>query len=138
MADLPKKKRSQALSNFTRNVTTFNSLLGDSAPSILVRPQFDKVQSCWEKLELAQECFIEKTDIDIDTHKDGLAYLDEPGNTHSEILHQYSEYLKGGEEDDKHKKEREEEQVRLLEEEKRKRASNEMRIAETSRLEEEC
>ena len=39
---------------------------------------FSKVCKCWEKLELAHDSYIEKTDIDVDTHKDGFQYLDAP------------------------------------------------------------
>ena len=62
MADAAKKRRSQALSNFTRSANVFDSLIAESSPSELVKPQFEKVVSCWDKLEAAQEVFIEESD----------------------------------------------------------------------------
>ena len=94
MAKLEKKIRSQALSNFTRNVNSLISLLDCSAPSVLVSPQFNKMKSCWES-------FIATTEIDIDTHQDGLAYLDEPGRKLGEVVSRYSEFLKQERESEK-------------------------------------
>ena len=44
----------------------------------IVEEQFDKLKKCWEKLELEQETFLGITYIDIETHKDGLSFTDEP------------------------------------------------------------
>lgn len=94
MADAAKKRRSQALSNFTRTVNVFDTLITNASPSELVKPQFEKVMSCWDKLEAAQDDFIEKTDIDVDNDPSGVAYLNEPGGRHSAGMERYSEYLK--------------------------------------------
>ena len=93
-ADLSKKKRSQALSNFTRAHNELITYIDESAPPVLTTPQFEKVESCWEKLEAAQDDFIEHTDIDVDTDPLGVAYLDEPGTRHGVALKRYAEYLK--------------------------------------------
>ena len=82
--------RSQALSFFTRNLNSLNNLLNASSPLDVVIPQFEKVQKCWEKLESAQERYVDKCDIDIETDKDGLMYLDEPGERHDAVLLKYS------------------------------------------------
>ena len=63
---LAKKRRSQAKSNFTRNVNALEVLIAGSETLLVVTPQFEKVKTCWEKLETAQEEFIDRTDIDID------------------------------------------------------------------------
>ena len=91
-ADLSKKKRSQALSNFTRAHNELITYIDESAPPVLTTPQFEKVESCWEKLEAAQDDFIEHTDIDVDTDPLGVAYLDEPGTRHGAALKRYAEY----------------------------------------------
>ena len=94
MADVFKKKRTQALSKFTRAYNELIQQIDDSAPAILTTPQFEKVEACWEKLEDAQDDFIENTDIDIDTDPQGIQYLDEPGQRHALGLKRYAEYLK--------------------------------------------
>ena len=98
MADEEKKRRharSQALSNFTRSANVLDSLITESSPVELVKPQFEKVSSCWERLEAAQEVFIENTEIEVDTDANGIAYLDVPGVKHAQIMKNYSTYLKG-------------------------------------------
>ena len=85
MADQEKKRRSNCLSNFTKSVNNFNKLNQDAAPIDLITTAFQKVQSCYDKLESAQDAFIEVTDIDIDTHADGIKYLDEPASRHQNV-----------------------------------------------------
>ena len=73
-----KKIRSNCLSNFTRSANTFDALYNDEAPIDILTGAFEKVQSCWEKLEAAQDSFIELTAIDVDTDAMGIAYLNAP------------------------------------------------------------
>ena len=94
MADQEKKRRSNCLSNFTKSVNNFNKLNQDAAPIDLITTAYQKVQSCYDKLESAQDAFIEVTDIDIDTHADGIKYLDEPAIRHQNVLAAYSNCLK--------------------------------------------
>ena len=94
MADIPKKKRSQALSHFTRAYNELTTYIDESAPPVLTTRQFEKLESCWEKLEAAQDVFIEETDIDVDEDPLGIKYLDEPGARHASVLKRYAEYLK--------------------------------------------
>ena len=115
MAKLEKKIRSQTLSNFTRNVNSLISLLDCSAPSVLVSPQFNKMKSCWDKLESAQESFIATTEIDIDTHQDGLAYLDEPGRKLGEVVSRYSEFLEQERESEKVERQKKVEENSIME-----------------------
>ena len=136
MADAEKKRRSYALSNFTRSFNALNSLIDDSAPHVIANPQFEKVKSCWEKLELAQESFIEKTDIDIENDVSGLAFLDEPGERHSAALRRYSEYLKKEDVREKSEVQKKTEEDRLLDWERRKRDALELKVAESSKYEE--
>ena len=73
MADVAAKKcRSQAKSNFTRAITVFNNLVNAKSPLDLVTEQFDVVMNCGEKLVAAQEEFIDKTEIDVDTDANGI------------------------------------------------------------------
>ena len=94
MADAAKRSRSQAKSNFTRATNVFNSLVDTSSSIELVKKQFDKVMSCWDKLEEVQETYIAVADIDVDTDKDGVAYLDDLAPTHSGVMTKYSQFLK--------------------------------------------
>ena len=137
MAGVEKRKRSQALSNFTRSVNIFNSLIDDNASPILVTPQLEKLNSCWEKLEVAQDNFIGVTDIDIEMDKDGLIFLDEPGIRHGAALIRYSAFLKGEKDNEAMSLQRKAEEDRLLEEERRKTAAAETKVAEDAKLQEE-
>ena len=47
-----------------------NQLFDEAAGNVLVTPQYEKVKSCWEKLEEAHDRFIATVDeksMDIDT-----------------------------------------------------------------------
>ena len=94
MADAAKRSRSQAKSNFTRATNVFNSLVDTSSSMELVKKQFDKVMSCWDKLEEVQETYIAVAEIDVDVDKDGVAYLDDLAPTHSGVITRYSQFLK--------------------------------------------
>ncbi len=67
-----KKDRTVARSNFTRNFNSLSSMINDSAEKVIVEEQFNKFKGCWGKLETAHDAFIEATDIDIESDKDGL------------------------------------------------------------------
>ena len=92
MADVAKNKRSQALSNFTRTYNTLTPLLNNAnAPLTVVNPQFAKFQNCWEKLEAAQDAYIEHAmGIDVDTDPNGVVYLNELGDRYSIALNSYT------------------------------------------------
>ena len=65
-----KRERSSALRNFTRNLNLINDLFDDAAGNSLVTPQYNKVKSCWERLEEAHDKFMAKADetaMDIET-----------------------------------------------------------------------
>ena len=130
MADAAKKQRRQALSNFTRTLNTFNTLIEDYSPSVLVEPQFEKVVSCYEKLEAAQDEFIGKTDIDIDVDPNGVAFLDEPSLRHANALKGYSAYLKKDKEVEGVEMKRVVAEQRLLEEERVKKEVRERKVEE--------
>ena len=63
-----KNIRSQALANFTRCHNILTPLLADpDNPSIVVTPQYEKLKVLWEKLQGAQDSFIElATDIEME------------------------------------------------------------------------
>ena len=93
---MEKKKRITALSNFTRANNIFKSLIADKASAVLVTPQFQKVNSYWEKLEVAHDEFIEATDLDnIETDKDGMLYMEAPGEEYAATVRVYSTFLNG-------------------------------------------
>ena len=125
-----KRRRSSALSNFTRNENLLNGRITNSAPLSIVTPLYEKVTTAWEALEKAHDEFLELTDIDIDEDAGGLKYMDEPAGRYDSILTSYSNYLK--QESEKEKTEevkKSEEQVRL-ETERKRREAKELRDAE--------
>ena len=132
MADVAKNKRSQALSNFTRTYNTLIPLLNNAdAPPIVVNPQFTKFQNCLEKLETAQDTYIELvTDIDVDTDPNGVAYLDEPGVRYSTALTSYAEYLRKREVKDELDRKKVAAASRLEEDERLKTEAQERKVAE--------
>lgn len=89
---LAKKRRSLAKSNFTRSFNALEVLIAGSETLLVVTPQFEKVKSCWEKLEAAQEEFIDRTNIDVDEDPEGVKYLDGPGDAYLRAMKAYSEY----------------------------------------------
>ena len=83
-----------ALANFTRQVNFFHSLAEkENAQECLVTSQYEKVVTCWEKLEAAQDCFLEKSAIDIESDPDGLVFLNEPEGRYLSVTSRYSEFL---------------------------------------------
>ena len=118
-----KRRRSSALSNFTRNENLFNNRITNSSPLSIVTPLYDKVTVAWEALEKAHDEFIEVTEIDIEEDAGGLKYLDEPAGRYDSVIESYSNYLK--QESEKEKREevkKSEEQVRLETERKKREA----------------
>ena len=114
-----KKKRSLALSKFTRSVNTFTSLLDGVSPKSLVEPQYDLVKTCWSALEEAQEEFLEIT-VDIDAAGGVVDYLDEPEVRHTDALKAYAAYLKAVDDTELAAARQLAQEASLLENEKRK------------------
>ena len=138
MADAAAKRaRTQALSNFTRAVNTFNKLIAESAPSILVTPQYEKLSNLYDKLEAAQDDFITKTEIDIDNDVNGIKVFDEPSERHADVMKCYSKYLKGEKEIEIVEMRRIEEEKQRLEEDKIKTEARERKLAEEVSKEED-
>ena len=88
-----KRRRSSALSNFTRNENLFNNRIKNSAPLSIVTPLYGKVTLAWEALEKAHNEFLEVTEIDIEEDPGGLKYLDEPTGRYDSVSDSYSNYL---------------------------------------------
>ena len=84
------EKRVTAKSNFTRNINKLNRLLDGEAQVTLVTPLFEKMNRCYEELEKAQEEFLAETDIDIETDKDGIAFMEDIDKTHEASVLKYS------------------------------------------------
>ena len=118
-------KRSTALGGFTRSVNVLRSAITTKSPISVVKPKFKKVNETWDKLEAAQDAFIEKTDIDIENHADGLKYLDVPTETFTNVVREYSEYFKLVERQDKDDVKRKEEADKLVENERLERENRE-------------
>ena len=124
-----KRRRSSALSNFTRNENLFNNRITNSAPLSIVTPLYDKVTLAWEALEKAHDEFLEVTEIDIEEDPGGLQYLDEPTGRYDSIIDSYSNYLRQETEKEKTAEvKKSEDQVRL-ETERKKREAKELKDA---------
>ena len=130
-----KKERIRALSNFTRNVNTLTKLLDNSSPNSLTAPQFDKMNKCWERLEEAQDKYLESAegDMDIETDKDGVAYLDAPSVQYNDILVRYATHVKTSEAENKEALNQQEKDDEKAREENRRKIESD-KIAEDTRL----
>ena len=92
--------RSTAQRNFTRNLNTLNALLDESAASVLVTPQYEKLKNCWEKLEDAHDDYVLKVDpatTNLETDADGYSYINDSEKKFNEVLKRYAGYLKTSE-----------------------------------------
>ena len=89
-----RKRRITAKSNFTRSVNKLNKLLDSVTQVEIVIPQFEKMNKCYEELEKAHDGFLSATDIDIETHKDGLAFMEDIDTNHEAAVVKYSGFLK--------------------------------------------
>ena len=61
-----------------RHLNLLSELFDESAGNALVTPQFEKVKSCWEKLEDAHDKFVSmvnETGMDLDTDLEGYLYI---------------------------------------------------------------
>ena len=138
MADLSKKKRTQALKQFTRNANLLQGFLDDQSASEIVAPQYEKFRTCWDQLEDAHETFIDETDMaNIETDKDGFPYLDVPGQQYKELMLKFSTYLKENKQAEKNVAKEDEKERKLNEKELRKNEEEERKEAENVRLKEE-
>ena len=82
-----KKARSQCAKNFTRSVNSYNDLHDKELPLDLLTRTFEKVLSTYEKLEGAQDTFVEVADGEIEED-----YLDEPSVRYQKVLVAYGEF----------------------------------------------
>ena len=125
-----KRRRSAALSNFTRNENLFNKRIENSAPLSVVTPLYEKVNVTWEALEKAHNEFLEVTDIDIEEDDGGQKYMDDPMGRYDSILESYSNYLKKESEREETAEVKRSEVRERLEIEKKKREAKELKDAE--------
>ena len=91
---MEKRKRTAALSTFTRNVKSLTQMLDSGSPKIVVDTQFEKLQVCWNKLEEAHDEFIKNSEVDLDEDSADMKYLDEPSERHLGMVKRYSENFK--------------------------------------------
>ena len=127
-----KNKRSQALSNFTRCHNILTPLLANpDSPSIVVTPQFEKLQVLWEKLEAAQDSYIELvTNIDVDIDPNGIAYINNAGDRYAESLQAYSEYVNKCQAKENDEKKKAVESLKQEEKERLKTEAEEQKLAD--------
>ena len=125
MADAAKKRRTQAKKNYTRALNIFNTLLAEESPADLVKPQFDKLTSWWDKLEAAQDEYVELNDDEEDD-----TFLDQSDQNHQDALKCYSAFLKKEKADEITLCKMKAEENRRLEDERVKREARERKIAE--------
>ena len=127
---MEKKQRSAALSKFTRNLNSLTNLLDSNSPGSLVNPQFDKLKTCYENLEEMHDAFITATEIDVETDKDGFAYMDGPSDQYNAIMKRYSDSLAVFAEEERGQRKVREHDVREAEMENRRLIETEKRAAE--------
>ena len=115
MADLAKRKRILELSNFTRNLNKLIKYIDEGAPGSMVNPQYEKMQDCYEKLEAAHNDYLAVADIDIETDKDGIKYMDGPDKRHEEAVSRYIPYMKtDNQQEEASRREREKANIKIL------------------------
>ena len=88
--DAAQKVRTQCMRNFTRSVTSYNDAHDRELPLDLLTKAFEKVQTCFEKLEAAQDAYVVVADED----DGGVDYLEEPAARHQQVLITYGEFKK--------------------------------------------
>ena len=91
-----KSQRATAKSIFTRCINKLNNILDNNVTQAeLVTPLFEKVNQCYETLEDAHNEYIAAaTDINIEEHADGNAYMEKIDESHNKVVVRYSEFLK--------------------------------------------
>ena len=60
--------------------SALRELFDEPPGNALVTPQFEKVKSCWEKLEDAHDKFmstVDESSMDLDTDPEGYLYIDD-------------------------------------------------------------
>jgi hypothetical protein len=130
-----KKVRSQCLKNFTRSVNSFNDVLANQLPLDLLTRSYEKVQTCFEKLEAAQDSFVE-VDDNVEATDDGeieADYLDEPAGRHQKVLIAYGEFKKKSIEDERSFQQKHIVDVQKLEDDRRAKEAKEARDAELAK-----
>ena len=138
MADVEgKRKRTNAKSNFTRNINKLNKLLDNVTQAALVTPQFEKVNKCYEELEKAHDEFLTVSDIDIEVDKDGAAFMEEIDETHDAVVFRYSAFLKNDSDQQRVVERDAVEQEEIKAQENRKKIEEESRVAEEIRFAQE-
>ena len=97
--DIAKQKRTSALKAFTRNENAIKVMFDAGSPSQIVTAQFQKLQGCWDKLEDAQEAYIESITGAVDDAT--MNALDEPSTRYQAVVKSYSTFMKTFSEQDR-------------------------------------
>ena len=88
--------RSNCLRNFTRSENQFNEAHAQNLPLDLVTKAFDKLQTCYDKLEAAQDAFTLVAE-----EEEAVDYLANAGNSYQTALVKFGVFKKKAA-DDKH------------------------------------
>ena len=91
---MERKKVSVEKGAFTRSLTRLTKLIESEALYKFVEEQFERVRTCYHNLEIAHNAFLMVTDIDIETHADGLLYMTEPDQKYDEAITAFTEFQK--------------------------------------------
>ena len=126
------------MKNFTRSVNNFNVLIDDSALTDIVTTTYLKIQSCWEKLETAQDAFVEVVDIDATANPEGIDFLDEPADRYQKVLTAYSTtFMKKATIDDQAFQKMQEENNTKAEDSRREKELETAKSVESDKVQEE-
>ena len=132
-AALAKRKRVQELSNFTRNLNKLIKYIDEGAPASMVKPQYEKMQDCYEKLETAHNDFLGVTDIDIEEDEQGIKYMDGPDERHEDAMTRYIAYVKTDSQQEEATRSEREKANRKIEREAREEMERETKTAEDAK-----
>ena len=134
---MEKKQRTLALRNFLRNVNSLIDMLDGGVPEVIVTPQYEKFQACWEKLEAAQDAFLNVTDVDVETDPSGFAYIEEPTQQYRRVVLLYSKFLKQQKEVEKAELKLKLQEDRQSQEQDRQRIDAERKVADAELMKEQ-
>ena len=124
MAEQAKLKnvRAQCKKNFTTKANRFDRMVREECPFDIISSTFEQLQLCFQKLEDAQEAFIEVAVLDdIETSPDGVEYLTESSTRFDDLLSLYSKTKKEAEAVEKDQQVVQSENKAKADEEKRKK-----------------
>ena len=124
-----KKRRTIALGTFTRNEKSLIQMIDTNSPKHIAVPQYEKLQSCWNKLEESHDAYVESIEGDIDENSEDFKKLDEPYMRYQTAVQRYSEYYTAADTAERAVVQQKEQSDRVAEEVLRKQLENEKKGA---------